>query len=62
MLECLIRSDTGASQEDTKNPLINQGLSRAVTRSDTVCHEVENGSCAWDRTKDLVINSHPLYR
>gem|GEM_PF-4339139 len=20
------------------------------------------GSCAWGRTKDLVINSHPLYR
>ena len=23
---------------------------------------LSDGSCAWDRTKDLVINSHPLYR
>jgi len=58
----LSQSDTDTNQADTKKPLINQGLSRDVSQSDTVCREVGNGSCAWDRTKDLVINSHPLYR
>lgn len=41
---------------------MNQGLNHDVSQSDTVCLNEGNGSCAWDRTKDLVINSHPLYR
>ncbi|GEM_PF-3214967 len=24
--------------------------------------ELEDGSCSWIRTNDLVVNSHPLYR
>ncbi len=56
------QADTEANQVDTKKPLINQGLSHVVSHSDTVCSEDGNGSCTWDRTKDLVINSHPLYR
>lgn len=39
-----------------------QGFSHSVSQSATVWHEVENGSGAWDRTTDLVINSHPLCR
>ena len=56
------QSDTETNQVDTKKPLINQGLSHDVSQSDTVSRNVGNGSCTWDRTKDLVINSHPLYR
>ena len=56
------RSDKDKNQADTKKPLMNQGLNHDVSQSDTVCLEDGNGSCAWDRTKDLVINSHPLYR
>ena len=42
--------------------MINQGLSRAVTRSDTVCHEVENGSCAWDRTNCFPLEDQGVER
>ena len=27
-----------------------------------VFSELEDGSCGWIRTNDLVVNSHPLYR
>ena len=40
----------------------NQGFSYTVTHGASHGHEVKNGSGAWDRTKDLVINSHPLCR
>jgi len=58
----LSMSDTETKQGDTKKPFINKGFSRGLSSSDTVCQDGMNGSCAWDRTKDLVINSHPLYR
>jgi len=60
--QSLSTSDTVAKHVDTKKPFINKGFSRGLSSSDTVCLDGMNGSCAWDRTKDLVINSHPLYR
>jgi integrase len=53
----LSRSDTETKQGDTKKPLVNKGLCHGLTHSDTSNDEGKNGSCAWDRTKDLVINS-----
>jgi len=40
----------------------NQGFSYSLTHGATLGHEGENGSGGWDRTNDLVINSHPLCR
>ncbi len=40
----------------------NEGFSYVPARGATLGHEGENGSGGWDRTNDLVINSHPLCR
>jgi integrase len=53
----LSRSDTETKQGDTKKPLVNKGLCHGLTHSDTSNDEGKNGSCAWDRTKDLGVLS-----
>ena len=40
----------------------NQGFSHSLTHGATLWHKDQNGSGGWDRTNDLVINSHPLCR
>ena len=40
----------------------NQGFSHSLTQTATLGHKDANGSGGWDRTNDLVINSHPLCR
>jgi integrase len=40
----------------------NKGFSYSLTQSATHGHKNANGSGGWDRTNDLVINSHPLCR
>ena len=54
----LSQSDTDTKQGDTKKPLVNKGLCHGLTHSDTSNDDGMNGSCAWDRTKDLGVFSY----
>ena|GEM_PF-6459963 len=37
-------------------------VSEAMNKPQRQLRRVSNGSGGWDRTNDLVINSHPLFR
>jgi integrase len=56
------QADTLAVSTEPTETLENQGFSYDLTPSATPRNKCENGSGGWDRTNDLVINSHPLCR
>ena len=56
------QADTvGADWKPTESAEL-QAFSHALTLSATFSDNWQNGSGGWDRTNDLVINSHPLFR
>jgi len=55
-------ADTMALRWKPTEALENQGFSYSLTLNATIGHKGENGSGGWDRTNDLVVNSHPLCR
>lgn len=56
------QADTMELQWKPTEGLENQGFSYSLTQCATLGHKGANGSGGWDRTNDLVINSHPLCR
>jgi integrase len=56
------RNDTTQQPMQLVDCPANEAFRYALTFGDTIGHNVKNGSGGWDRTNDLVINSHPLCR
>jgi hypothetical protein len=56
------RTDTLFTYDLLSATLQNKGFFHILTQGAKPRHKGENGSGGWDRTNDLVINSHPLFR
>ncbi len=62
-------ADTYAKQNNSVNDswmktraLFEDVADKVQPNAPYVFSELEDGSCSWIRTNDLVVNSHPLYR
>ena len=60
--DAMPQADTMALEWKPTEGLENQGFRYSLTHCATLGHNSKNGSGGWDRTNDLVVNSHPLCR
>lgn len=56
------QADTNGHKGPSTELIENQGICPELAQTGASGHKLEKSSSGWDRTNDLVVNSHPLYR